>query len=313
MEKELAEIRKEVVESRNLVIKTDNLLKNLHAELKAVSKRQEDIARRGWAGSLVAYILFAALAFAGATMTGNARVASARDEVNGLAKQVDGLKGQLATLNKEKEDRRLASEGASKAYAAIADGTPESRLKGVDALAALDRKLLSSLESRALDDRARLLKIELSSRALDEGRDAFRRNDYKVAAVQLSRFLTLSPESPDAPQAAFMAGNSYFALREFRDCVGALERFAANSKGQKNVDYAMFLLGQCYDFTGDHLRAADVLRRDIEDYPNSNYLIYMRQALAHAKAAIANSPPTPAPNAAKADPAPSPAPPAPPR
>ena len=33
MEKELAEIRKEIIEARNLVIKNDNLLKNLVADI----------------------------------------------------------------------------------------------------------------------------------------------------------------------------------------------------------------------------------------------------------------------------------------
>ena len=43
-DKGLDDIRREVIESRNLVIKTDNLLKNLHAELKVVGKRQEEMA-----------------------------------------------------------------------------------------------------------------------------------------------------------------------------------------------------------------------------------------------------------------------------
>src|SRR5437764_13264024 len=86
-ERGFEEIRKEVVESRNLVIKTDNLLKNLHAELKLVSKRQEEIAKKGWVGSAVAYGLFSALALVGSVMVANARVSSAREEVAGLTKQ----------------------------------------------------------------------------------------------------------------------------------------------------------------------------------------------------------------------------------
>jgi TolA-binding protein len=293
VEKELAEIRKEVVESRNLVIKTDNLLKNLHAELKGVAKRQDEISRRAWVGSMVAYILFTALAFTGATMTGNARVSSARDEVGGLTKQVELLKTQVAQLQKEKEDRRLATEGAAKAYAAIAEGTPEGRLKGVDALAALDRKLLSPLESRALDDRAHLLKGELSSRALEEGRDAFRRNDFKVAAVQLQRFLTLSPDSPDSASAAFMLGNAYFGIRDYQNAIAPLEKFIAHPQGQKNVDYACFLLGQSQDLVGEHSKAADTLWRAIEDYPASQHVPTMRIALSHARSAVSNATPPP--------------------
>ena len=59
--KELSEIRKEVIEARNLVIKTDSLLKNLHAEVKAIGKRHEDLQKRQWISSGVAYAIFAAL------------------------------------------------------------------------------------------------------------------------------------------------------------------------------------------------------------------------------------------------------------
>src|SRR5689334_8097455 len=56
IDRELAELRKEVLESRNLVIKTDNLLKNLFAELKAVAKKNDDQYRRTWFASGAAYL-----------------------------------------------------------------------------------------------------------------------------------------------------------------------------------------------------------------------------------------------------------------
>jgi len=41
-------LRKEVIEARNLVIKTDNLLKNLHAELKQMGRKHEEQEKRHW-------------------------------------------------------------------------------------------------------------------------------------------------------------------------------------------------------------------------------------------------------------------------
>src|SRR6186997_2765090 len=87
----LDEIRREVIESRNLVIKTDNLLKNLHAELKLVGKRQEDFARRQWISSAVAYLLFVGLCVAGVIAISNARSQQATQEKDRLDKQVAEL------------------------------------------------------------------------------------------------------------------------------------------------------------------------------------------------------------------------------
>lgn len=284
MEKELAEIRKEVVESRNLVIKTDNLLKNLHAELKVVSRRQEDIARRGWLGSAIAYALFAVLALAGSWMIASARLSGSKDEVAALTKQVDELKGQLTTVQNDGAQRKQVDEAAAKVYNAIADGqTEQARLKAVDGLAALDRSKLTPFESRALDDRARFLKAELANSALEEGRSAFRRNDTKGTAVSLKRFLALAPDSSEAVGASFMLGNALHEEKDWAGSIAPLEKFVQNGKGQKDYDYAMLMLGQAYENTGDHAKAMALMDRATKEYPGSRFITDMQHLYSKAK------------------------------
>jgi len=292
VEKELGEIRKEVVESRNLVIKTDNLLKNLHAELKVVSRRQDDIARSGRIGSAVAYAGFIALTVGGSILVANARVSGARDEAVSLTKQVAMLKTQLSGANGELAARKSTSEAAARVYAGIADGKSEStRLQAVDALAKLDRSKLSPLESRALDDRARLLKAELANAALDAGKTAFRRNDMKGAAVSLRRFLTLAPDSPEAIPASFMLGNALHEARDWKGSIAPLERFVANPKGQKDVDYAMLMLGQAYENTGANDKAMALMDRATREYPGSHFVAEMQHLYSRAKHASASADP----------------------
>ena len=74
---ELALLRKEVIEARNLVIKTDNLLKNLHAELKQMGRKHDEQEKRHWMTSVTAYVAFAILAAAGAFAYARAEVRSA--------------------------------------------------------------------------------------------------------------------------------------------------------------------------------------------------------------------------------------------
>jgi len=45
-----------VIEARNLVIKTDNLLKNLHAELKQMGRKHEEQEKRHWMDQRHAFI-----------------------------------------------------------------------------------------------------------------------------------------------------------------------------------------------------------------------------------------------------------------
>src|SRR5579863_5913383 len=80
VEKELGDIRREVIESRNLVIKTDNLLKNIHAEVKEVGRRQKEFQTKQLISSGAAYVLFAFLAAGGAIWATNAATSGAHSE-----------------------------------------------------------------------------------------------------------------------------------------------------------------------------------------------------------------------------------------
>ena len=79
-------LRKEVIEARNLVIKTDNLLKNLHAELKLMGRKHEEQEKRHWMTSVTAYVGFAVIAGVGAIAFANAEVRTARSDAQANGK-----------------------------------------------------------------------------------------------------------------------------------------------------------------------------------------------------------------------------------
>src|SRR3954465_7148609 len=112
-DKSLDDIRREVIESRNLVIKTDNLLKNLHAELKIVGKRQEDFAKRAWISSAVTYVGFLALCIAAGLFISNARVGAVAGDRDKLEKQVTELNNQVDRLKSESQTAAAAEQRAA--------------------------------------------------------------------------------------------------------------------------------------------------------------------------------------------------------
>src|SRR6476661_6107716 len=114
-DKSLDDIRREVIESRNLVIKTDNLLKNLHAELKLVGKRQEDFQKRQWISSGVAYALFAILCIGAAVGISSARTSTATGERERLEKTV----AELTTQAEKQRAETTASQNAERSAAEV--------------------------------------------------------------------------------------------------------------------------------------------------------------------------------------------------
>ncbi len=115
-ERDLSDLRREVIESRNLVIKTDNLLKNLHAELKQMGRKQEQFEKRHMATSVAAYILFAAIATLGAFTFARSEIRGAREEAAANEGKVKQLTQEVDTLRRGEASRREASEKAARAY-----------------------------------------------------------------------------------------------------------------------------------------------------------------------------------------------------
>src|SRR5215472_6436715 len=129
-DRELSEIRREVIESRNLVIKTDNLLKNLHAELKLVGKRQEDFQKRQWMSSAAAYLVFAVLAVVGSALISSARNSSAAREKERLEKTIGELTAQVEKDRVELQASQLSSHRANDVYRQMTTLSGDERLRG---------------------------------------------------------------------------------------------------------------------------------------------------------------------------------------
>ncbi|MET0401655.1 MAG: hypothetical protein ABW123_04590 [Cystobacter sp.] len=274
--KELSEIRKEVIEARNLVIKTDNLLKNLHAEVKSIGKRHEDLQKRQWISSGVAYVLFAALCVGGAVMVISARSSGASAERERLEKTVTELTAQLDKQRADQTAVQTAQRSANEVFRLMTNLPGDERLKGVDELVKLDTSRLTPLERAALNTQAVLLRREIGDAAFERGKVAFRRNDMKSTIEEVSRFVAMNPPQEQLLDASFFLGVAYNNERKHELAVPQLARFVAGDKKSKTRDYAMLLLSHSYQETGDLDKAMATVQEALSTYPASEFLPQMR-------------------------------------
>ncbi|ATB33138.1 hypothetical protein MEBOL_006627 [Melittangium boletus DSM 14713] len=311
--KELSEIRKEVIEARNLVIKTDNLLKNLHAEVKAIGKRHEDLQKRQWISSGVAYVLFAALCIGGAVLVGSARGSSASAERERLEKTVAELSGQLDKQRADQTAIQTSQRSANEVYRLMTNLPGDERLKGVDELVKLDTSRLTQLERSALNDKAAQLRREIGDSAFERGKAAFRRNEMKSTIEEMTRFVAMNPPPEQLLDASFFLGVAYNNERKHDQAVPLLARFVEGDKKSKTRDYAMLLLAQSYQETNQLEKALSTVQEALGTYPNSEFAPLMRsrqssvrRQKAGASEAAAAPAQAPAPAPAAATPAPAP-------
>jgi tetratricopeptide (TPR) repeat protein len=285
LDKELSDIRREVIESRNLVIKTDNLLKSLHAEVKAVGKRQDEFQKHQWLSSVAAYFAFALIAITVSLVVSSIRASSDKHERERLEKAIADLSSQMEKDHGEAQAVQLASRRAGDAYRQMTTLSGDERLRGAEALAKLDISRISPLEKQALTDRADSLRREIGQTALERGRSAFRKNDMKGAIADLSRFMAMNPPQQEALEASYFLGVAYSLSKRYEEAVPALARFVSEDKKAKSRDHAMYLLAHSYEQMGQLDKSAETAREALMTYPNSGFANQMRSRLASVRRA----------------------------
>ena len=285
-EKELSDIRREVIESRNLVIKTDNLLKSLHAELKGVGKRQEEFQKRLWISSAASYLIFAALAVLGAVLVSSGMNKFLRRDSERLEKSLGEATAQIEKHRRDADSALAASRTANEAYRQMSTLSGEDRLTGIDSLGKVNLAQLSPLERQAVTDRAELLRREIGQAALERGKVAFRKNDMKGAIAELTRFMSLNPSKQESLEASYYLGAAYHQTHRHEQAIPLLSRFVAEERKAKTRDYAQLLLAQSYEQSGKLDQALGTIRDALATYPNSELAPQMRARLGAVKRAM---------------------------
>jgi tetratricopeptide (TPR) repeat protein len=301
-ERDLSDLRREVIESRNLVIKTDNLLKNLHAELKQMGRKQELFEKRHMTTSVAAYFLFATIATIGAFSFARSEIRGAREEATANEGKVKQLTQDLDAQRRIESSRRDASEKAARAFDLLgSEKEGPGQTLAMDQALHLDRQLLSRLEAKALDDRAAGMKTKMAQAALERGNAAFRRNDWNGASQELTRYVELEPRVEE-PMVWFRLGNALTQAKEHQRAIPPLENFIKSTGGTKTAQYAGYLLGTNYEESGSADKAQKAYERALALYPSSEFSSLIRGRLKRLGALQASAQPatTAAPAAAQA-------------
>ncbi|MGO8970022.1 MAG: tetratricopeptide repeat protein [Myxococcaceae bacterium] len=305
LDKELSDIRREVIESRNLVIRADNQLKTLHAEVKTVGRRLDEAIAQQRLSSVAAYVLFAVLAVGAGLVISVVRSTVATHERERLGQQLSEATAALEQSRAQLASAAAASRSASDVYKALPEGSPDERLKAVLALSRVDQAHLSPLERRALQERVEVTRREVGALALERGRQASRRGDAAAASGELTRFLALDPPEPEALEASFLLGSADARAGRPKEAIPLLSRVVDKDKNEKRREEAMALLALAYEQTGQPERAAQLARSALETAPESPWAPAFRSRLAAARRALgADAGPPAVPTAPAAPPHP---------
>jgi len=305
-EKDLQELKREVIESRNLVIKQDNQIKNLHAELKRLNELWQGLARRSVASTATAYILFVTFALVLAYLFANARIRGAEERATAAEAKESVALANLKTVQSRAEAERVASQRALELFERLAGKDPTARAAAIEEVSRLSSDLpITRLEFRWLQEKSAELRRAAAIDAVESGRAAFNRREFREAEQQLARHVLIAPDKPEET-ALLLLGQTRHQLRMWKEAIEPLEGWLAQNPQNKNGDYVTLLLGEALTEAGEKARAIEVYKTGADKFYGTNYGAWMRTRA--RKLELADRP---LPGGQGGVPAPAPAPPAP--
>ena len=111
--------------------------------------------------------------------------------------------------------------------------------------------------------------------------------NYKEAARKFEEVDRQHPYSEWARKALIMSAYSYYAGRQYDDCIAAAKRYISLHPGSAEAPYAQYLIGSSYfdqipDVTRDQGRtekAIAALEEVVRKYPNSEYAVSAKRKI----------------------------------
>lgn len=243
----LRRVRSELIESRNLTIKTDNLIKNLSADVRLIGKRQETYEKRYVFNSVVAYILFSVLIFAGLYLAFQAQVARERDAVMAAQVRINDLQTRVQDLEGELERRREAEEEAYNLYRLVEESKQDEL---IERFPAVRGKLVNRAEVELMQREVDRINSELARSAFDAGLRAFKRRTFERARNAFMKSAGHVEKTFYSPELEYKLGISLYQLKDLNGAVEHLRKALTFEQSKDASNEIMHHLALALDSLG---------------------------------------------------------------
>jgi TolA-binding protein len=243
----LRDLKTEIVESRNLTIKTDHLVKNLSADVRQIGRRQEKYEKRYVFNSVVAYILFSVLIFAGLYLAFQSQVAREREAVLARDVRIADLHDRVAELEAELERRKDAEEQAYTLYRLVEDNRRDEVLTSFPQARG---KLVNRAEVELLRREVQRINEELALAAFEDGMESYRTRKYDKARDALLKSLGHIDKPVYVMELNYKLGMSQFKLKDYNSAAEHLREATRHEQRRDLRNETMWHLAVALDIEG---------------------------------------------------------------
>jgi TolA-binding protein len=279
-EYELEEIKREIVESRSLTIKTNNLVNALAADLKSISKRQQNYERRIFLNSATAYVVTVAVMFFALKLAWDARVEAVRAETRDQRQKLERLQDELKDAQGREEARARTVSKASAYHALVIQNKRREIVEGFEEIAKLP---LTRTERAVFEQAVERARNELSIMAYQNGLDFARTGRWHEAESQFRESLRHKADASHSPQTTYELARAMCQLGQQREAIRLLGQISEASVDKEVMDDATLLLAQAQIQIQAWNDAKNTLRSFLRRFPASPLVLEARKLLAEVE------------------------------
>ncbi len=254
---ELARLCEEVVNTRNVTIKTDNVIKNLSAEVKAITDKQAHQERRSFINSVGAYFLFVILIAGGLYLSFDARLEKYAADRALFAKTEADYKLRISELEAELGQWKQIERELLEFERLVRDGNKE---QAVAKFSRLRRVRFAGL----LEDLIVRFKAEVAQDKYDRGLELFEQGSFDKADEAFLKSLEYNEERKYLGTLLYFQGMSALRLKDFPRAAELLRKALTFRHPRKTLADARYHLAYAFDRVGEKRTARNLYQLFLE-------------------------------------------------
>ncbi|MBN2695528.1 hypothetical protein JXR93_12770 [bacterium] len=248
-----------------LMIKIDSHLDRVTADINNYTNLLGSLERKLFLNSVLSYIIFLILVIGLSYLVFKERNRSLVNENALLKTTISQNSAKITELNDRISGYKTTTQKTETLLEEFSNTTSDPK-KLVDDYEALDKQFFSKVEISFFQEKINKLKLDLSVRFYENGKNFFESNAYSKAVSEFTESLKYNPKNPYINEINFFMGISYLRMKKYSECIPYLEKAMVNNFDRNKADDILFYLGNAYEHLSNNIKAKEYYKKIIEQY-----------------------------------------------
>lgn len=257
------------LQDKSLMIKIDHSLNRIDAQINNYTQLLSSLEKKLLFNSVLVYMVFIIIIISFLYIIFDQKNKSLNDNNKLLKVTIEKNEEEIKDY-KEKINGYKTTKSKIKLLLEEFKGNSAESKKLVDDFESMDKSFFSTVEQLFFEKKIDKLKLELSVRFYEKGKNLYNSGSYGKALKELEESLRYNPNNPYINEINLLMGVSYLKTKKYSLSVKYLEKSLVNNFDRKKADDILFFLGNAYEKLSNSVKAKEYYKKIIEEHSNGD-------------------------------------------